>query len=617
MVTHVLSVTKPLTPSRWWRVALPVVLLFILLLPVPVFANSVPDSPPDVDRSTDVYFKTEGPISGVPAFRLTDRDYRSMPLPYPLSESRIVVWVLAQQHLYFGAFVLGSLWWVLLAEAASLATRDAQRAQRYRAAGHEVLRIVILAITIAALLGGLLLIALFGLYPGLTRYFAGVFRTTVLFAGILFVTFGAAAALYYYTWPRDPATRSTWDHLGLGVFVNLIGTGIMLVANSWGTFMLSPAGVDQFGRFLGSDWHVFHNALSFPFAVHRFAGNLVFAGAVIATYAAYRALATRAKERRAYYDWMGGMALVGAIGAFFVIPFGGYRLGLAIYAYRQQMAITLTGGLLAWLSIILVMLIGALIITMAYYLWQRIEAESGSQRFRHQPKYVLLILILGLLVFITPHTLVMRAAELKTIGGQQHPVIGNFGVMSAKQAALNLMLVSLIWSLLAWWRSKYAETDARLRVLLVALFIVGSLNILWMSVVGYFIPANVRVGMQVPLVLTTLSTLAFGAWLTRALVRHSTRLPQKGWGSLSPRGYWALLFIGVTVTWIMGLNGYTRSSVRLFWHAMEVVRDYSPWAFTHTIGFAGNVITFNTLFFWLVLLGVAWPADRSGRLVSS
>ena len=71
-----------------------------------------------------------------------------------------------------------------------------------------------------------------------------------------------------------------------------------------------------------------------------------------------------------------------------------------------------------------------------------------------------------------------------------------------------------------------------------------------------------------------------------------------------------MLFIGVTVTWLMGLNGYRRSSVRLFWHAMEVVRDNSPWAFTHAIGFAGNVITFNTLLFWLGMLGLGWLAKE-------
>ena len=44
---------------------------------------------------------------------------------------------------------------------------------------------------------------------------------------------------------------------------------------------------------------------------------------------------------------------------------------------------------------------------------------------------------------------------------------------------------------------------------------------------------------------------------------------------------------------MMGLMGYIRSSVRLFWHVNEIVRDNSPWAYTHTVGFAANMISFN------------------------
>jgi hypothetical protein len=391
----------------------------------------------------------------------------------------------------------------------------------------------------------------------------------------------------------------------------------MLVANSWGAFMMSPSGVDQFGRFLGSDWRVFHNALSGPFAVHRFTGHLVFSAAVIAAYAAYRALASATHETRAYYDWMGGAALVGAIGAFVTIPFLGYWLSREIYAYRQQMGITMFGGLLAWLGIILLVLVGALIIAITHYLWQRIEAEPGGQRYRRHAKYVLAIMVIALLPYITPHTLVMRAAELEAIGGQQHPVIGNFGVESTKQAAMNIMLGAMIWSLLVWRRSRYRETPSYLNPILGALFFVGALNIIWLSIVGYFIPANVRVGLSVPSVLSVLSFVVIGGWLTSVWVRRSSRFPQTGWGNLSPRGYWTLLFIGVTVTWIMGLNGYRRSSLRLFWHAMELVRDGSPWAFTHTIGFAANVITFNTLVVWLILLCIAWLAHRTWRPISA
>ena len=41
-----------------------------------------------------------------------------------------------------------------------------------------------------------------------------------------------------------------------------------------------------------------------------------------------------------------------------------------VYAYRQQMGITLMGGLLAWLFIIQATMIGILFLSTNYYLWQ-------------------------------------------------------------------------------------------------------------------------------------------------------------------------------------------------------------------------------------------------------
>ncbi|HET7910224.1 MAG TPA: hypothetical protein VFL19_05910, partial [Nitrospira sp.] len=48
--------------------------------------------------------------------------------------------------------------------------------------------------------------------------------------------------------------------------------------------------------------------------------------------------------------------------------------------------------------------------------------------------------------------------------------------------------------------------------------------------------------------------------------------------------------------------------VRLFWHVNEIMRDNSPWAYTHTVGFAANMISFNVLFFWASILFVFWLA---------
>ncbi|MGH7231710.1 MAG: hypothetical protein ACREJU_10185 [Nitrospiraceae bacterium] len=90
------------------------------------------------------------------------------------------------------------------------------------------------------------------------------------------------------------------------------------------------------------------------------------------------------------------------------------------------------GGLLAWLFIIQATMIGALFLTSTYYLWQCLDRMRGAEKFQRYIKYLVFIMAASFLIFITPHTMVMTPAELKAMGGQQHPVLGNYGVMSAK-----------------------------------------------------------------------------------------------------------------------------------------------------------------------------------------
>jgi hypothetical protein len=615
--------------ARWTRyryyIAFSLVLVGMVLFALPAFwavdthsggstdqesARKVePESIPGSVIGKDVYFKIDGPISGPPAPRLTARDYPQVPLPYPLSESRIVMWVLGQQHLYFGAFVLGALFWIMGLELRGLLARKADAAERYDSAAQDVLGLVVLAVSGAAISGAVLLLAFVSLYPDFAKYLIGVFRPFVWLYGLLFIAFSVAIYLYYYMWQRMASGFEKWIHATLGVVVNVIGNVIMMIGNSWGSFMMSPAGVDAHGQFLGNYVLVLHNALWNPFNVHRFASHLIFGAAVIAAYAGYRALKAETEDQRTLYD---GMCRAAVLALFFVlvtVPFGGYWLLREIYAYRQQMGITLLGGLLAWISIVRVILVGILFLVVNYYLWRTIEFTPGGARYRPHAKWIFLILTIAFIVYMTPHTLVMRAVELKAIGGQQHPVIGNYGVESSKQPAVNIMIAATMWSLLILRRSRYELGSGRsaIDVALIGLFVVGSANIIWLGIIGYFIPANVRVGLSVPMVMTTLHIVIAGALLTQARV-HQAKLLSQGAARrpLSWKGYLAVLAMAATVTWLVAIGGYQRSSVRLFWHAMEIFRDNSPWAFTHTIGFMANVMAFNTLLFWSILVFLVW-----------
>jgi hypothetical protein len=53
----------------------------------------------------------------------------------------------------------------------------------------------------------------------------------------------------------------------------------------------------------------------------------------------------------------------------------------------------------------------------------------------------------------------------------------------------------------------------------------------------------------------------------------------------------------------------------LFWHVNEIMRDNSPLAYTHTVGFAANMISFNVLFFWIRILLVFWLGSLTAKKV--
>jgi len=185
-----------------------------------------------------------------------------------------------------------------------------------------------------------------------------------------------------------------------------------------------------------------------------------------------------------------------AIGVAFLIPlpFAGYWLMREVYAYRQQMGITLMGGLLAWLFIIQATMIGILFLSSNYYLWQALGRMRGAEKYQRYIKYLVFLLVCGFLVFITPHTMVMTPAELKAMGGQQHPVLGNYGVMSAKNGGINVIITTTVLSFIWYMRGNKVSTVSWSKfgnIFMGCFFFWAYVNIIWLAIYGYYIPFNV------------------------------------------------------------------------------------------------------------------------------
>ncbi len=575
-------------------------------------ANEASESEPALHApaGTDVYYGTPGRPASEPAPRSGSADYPR----YGNLDNRLVMWVITQQHTYFGGFVLALPIFCLIIEVMGLVTRDRVAAARYDRLARDFLRISLIAFSLSSLLGVSLVLALVAFYPAFFGYLTGVFKSMMGVYALVFLAESGALCLYYYSWDRMRDGGLKWMHAAVGVVLNVFGTILLFLANSWVSFMMSPAGVDQTGRFLGNARHTLHTALWNPFNVHRFLADIMTGGAVVLGYAAFRFLTAKTEEQKGYYDWMGYVFLFITMAALIPMPFAGYWLMRSVYEFRQQLGVTMMGGMLTWMFVLQAIVVGALFIGTNYYLWQGMARMPGAERYHRSIKYLLYGLIVSFLVWFTPHTLVLTPEEAKAMGGAQHPVIGNYGVMSAKNGAINLMILLSALSYLLYKRANRIMTARwawQGNLVIGSVFAGAFLNVVGLSVYGFYLPANIRVGLSLPQAMSTLTALVVGLLVNRALLRGATLIGPVVWGRMPVRGQVTLFLLGMAFTWVMGLMGFIRSSGRLGWHVHEIMRDGSPWAFTPGLGFAAGMVTLNMALFWVLLLGVFWVSRRT------
>jgi len=514
--------------------------------------------------------------------------YRPAPQPGPDDypqiagvNGRVVVWLAAQLHLWFAAFVLAVPIFVLIIEGVGMATRD----ERYDKMAYEFIKVSITAYSLTAIIGGLLLISLIVFYPDLTGYLAGVFKDSMFYYALMFFVESACLYIYY-------------------------GTTLMFLANAWLTFMMSPDGVDIAGALTGGAWEAMHNHLWNPINLHRFIANIAFGGSIVGAYAAYKFLSASTARERAHYDWMGYNANFIAISALLPLPFAGYYLAAEIYAYSQQMGITLMGGIFAWLFIIQAVLIGTLFLSANYYLWCGMGRSDGAGRYNKYVKYLALVIIGAFLVWFTPHTLVLTNEELKALGGPYHKYLGPLGIMPAKNTAVNVMILFTSLSFIMYRRANKVATVSWAKAgnaAQVALFCAGILNILFLGIYhGYFTNTAYKVAASVPQVLTTLIIIIASNVLESFIYRGSREVAPLHWGRIPARAQYALFLLAVAFTWLMGLMGYIRSGIRQHWHVVGVMRDNSAEAYTPTLGYAANVVSVGTILFMALVIFVFW-----------
>jgi cytochrome bd-type quinol oxidase subunit 1 len=516
----------------------------------------------------------------------------------------------AQLHLYFAAFVLGVPIFAVIVEFIGTRTRD----PRFDQLAHDFTKLMSVAFSTTATFGAVLTFFLFGLYPKFMNFLTALFFPTMVTYVLLFFGEGFTLYLYYYGW--DALRERKGLHLFLGCLLNVFGISLMVISNSWATFMMTPPpGVAEQGAGVGL-WALVNNYAWNPINIHRLLANVAFGGSIAAAYAGFRFLGAQTEEERARYDWMGYIGNFIGVGALIPLPFAGYYLGREIYSYNEQMGISMMGGIFSWIFIIQAVLIGVLFLSANYYLWLGMERIPGAERYRGWIKFLLVALTLCFGVWMTPHSLVASLEEARRMGGAHHPLLGVLGVMSAKNTAVNLMILTTFLSFMLYKRANKVPTVpwARLGNAVEALiFALAAIIVIFYGIYGYFVPAVIRVGFSVYQVGAVLSTLIAVTVIDIFLFKHARVLGAIEWGKIPERAQYALFLLAVSFTWLMGLMGYVRSGLRQNWHIYGVMRDTSPDAYTPTLGFATNIISISVIIFLGFITFIFWLGSLEER----
>lgn len=519
----------------------------------------------------------------------------------PLIDSRLAVWVAAQLHLMFAAFVLAVPMFAWFIEFLGWRSRhkDTVLAARYDWLAHEMARLLPAAYSLTAITGALLGFLLFSLFPRFMHYMTGVFGPTFVVYPLFFVAETLCLYFWYYGWKRLQGNRKL-AHLALGLLLNIFGTIVMFIADAWATFMMTPGGVDERGA-LVSLYSAVWNPGWMPLNVHRLVANITFGALLCAAYAAYRFLGARRPEERALYDWMGYTGNLIALFTMLFLPFAGYYFGFELFAFSATYGVTLMGGVLSWLFIIQAIVIAVLFIGAAYYAWLGLLRIPGSEAQRRWLPAFNVLLIAGFMVWATPHTM---AASLEESTGGFHPILGALGVMAPKMIAVTLILVVLYVSYLLYRRAGRVITVPWGRAgSIVEWSLIGltAVVITALGVYGYFAPADVRIQTSIWQIVVLMGGIVTTFILDYLLLRDSRIVAEVRWGDMPRRGQYVLIILAFVIVWLMGLMGYARSGVRLNWHIFGIMEDTSAGAGLPALGEVAIVITAITLIFFALL----------------
>jgi len=206
----------------------------------------------------------------------------------PYTGNRTAVWIVAQLHILFAAFILGAPIFAVVSEWLGYKNND----PKYDRLANEVTKVTVILYSMTALTGGLFIFVLLATYPDfsswLIRQFWPIFA--VIYP-LLFILETIVLYAYFYSWDSMKGSKKA-RHIALGVLLNIVGTVTLFVIDGPTAFMNTPSKAAEglsLVEFIqtASLWDKVANFSWMPLNLHRMVGNVTFGGFIAGLIAAY------------------------------------------------------------------------------------------------------------------------------------------------------------------------------------------------------------------------------------------------------------------------------------------------------------------------------------------
>lgn len=521
---------------------------------------------------------------------------------FPYSGNRTAVWVVAQLHILFAAFILGAPIFAVVAEWLGYKNND----PKYDRLAKEVIKVTVILYSMTALTGGLFIFVLLGTYPDFSTWLIKhFFLVFAVIYPLLFILETIILYTYFYSWDSMKGAKKG-RHIALGILLNIVGTVTLFVIDGPTSFMNTPAkaaGDLSLVEFIqtASLWDKMSNFSWMPLNLHRLVGNVTFGGFIAGLIAAYMFMGSKTDEERAYYDWMGFVGNMIGVGALLLLPFMGYLLAYELCDYDASICPYMMADQLSMFFEMQGAMVGLIFLASNYYIWLSLKRIQGVEQVRISGFVAVVVLLMPAIMGFT---------------WKMFPP-------PEWQSLIVLVIIVVLPMILGKVPGLKNFTVSAFTMIKVGFLMIVVADAIWMTPHG-FVPTQglATEELELPSWASELAlmpaknaaafTLVFLTVVNYLLYNRAIKRGTIVWGKIDFASQFVLIFLAFSAIWTMGLMGAVRSLTRKYYHVYNLVPDFTPEAFTPTLAYSAWWITGVTIVFYAVVSFAILVTLRAG-----